>query len=229
MAQYNKQNALDNYVTVAERIASFYNAYPTGRILTTIVQHDQETGFILMRAEVYRNTDDTLPAATGHAFEVRSESYVNKTSYVENCETGATGRALALLGFEVRRGLASREEMEKVARMTPDDAAGAERERPRPVAAAAAAASRTVEPAVRPVPRAEAAAPPDAQAVNQSVTDDQKEDILNRLELLRPGDRRAQRQLLMELTGKASREELTQAEATRFIDQLKREQAELSR
>jgi hypothetical protein len=78
-----------------------------------------------MRAEVYRSPDDAQPAATGHAFEVRGESYVNKTSYIENCETGAVGRALALLGFEVKRGIASREELEKTARMSPDKTARA--------------------------------------------------------------------------------------------------------
>lgn len=71
-----------------------------------------------MRAEIYRNQDDASPAATGHAFENRSEGYVNKTSYIENCETSAVGRALALLGYEIKRGIASREEMEKADRMS---------------------------------------------------------------------------------------------------------------
>jgi hypothetical protein len=71
-----------------------------------------------MRAEIYRNQDDASPASTGHAFENRSEGYVNKTSYIENCETSAVGRALALLGYEIKRGIASREEMQKVDRMT---------------------------------------------------------------------------------------------------------------
>lgn len=93
----------DDYIPVAERLERFYERFPDGRILTTIIEHEQEKGFILMRAEVYRNPDDASPAATGHAFEVRGESHVNKTSYVENCETGACGRALALLGFEVKR------------------------------------------------------------------------------------------------------------------------------
>jgi hypothetical protein len=104
MPQPQKTNdRLEDYVPVAERLEKFYERFSDGRILTTIVEHDQEKGFILMRAEVYRSPDDALPAATGHAFEVRGESYVNKTSYVENCETGAVGRALALLGFEVKR------------------------------------------------------------------------------------------------------------------------------
>ena len=115
----SSRDRFEDYVPVAERLERFYERYPEGRICTSIVQHDLETGFVLMRAEVYRTPDDAQPAATGHAFEVRGESYVNKTSYVENAETSSVGRALAMLGFEVKRGIASREELQKTARMQP--------------------------------------------------------------------------------------------------------------
>ena len=101
----------DEYITVHERIEKFYAKFPQGRIITTIIEHNEETGFILMRAEVYREPDDALPAATGHAYELRSAGHVQAGSYVEVCETSSVGRALALLGFEVRRGVASREEV----------------------------------------------------------------------------------------------------------------------
>jgi hypothetical protein len=120
-----RNDRFEDYVPVAERLEKFYERFPDGRVITHIIEHNLESGFILMRAEVYRSPDDAQPAATGHAFEVRGESYVNKTSYIENCETGSVGRALALLGFEVKRGIASREELEKTARMTPDKAARA--------------------------------------------------------------------------------------------------------
>jgi hypothetical protein len=106
-----------DYIPVAERVELFYADYPEGRINTAIMEHDAERGFILMRAEVYRQKDDALPSSTGHAYEVRGEGHVNKTSYIENCETGAVGRAIALLGYEVKRGIASREEMQKADRM----------------------------------------------------------------------------------------------------------------
>lgn len=101
----------DEYITVSERIEKFYAKFPQGRILTTIVEHSAETGFILIRAEVYRDPEDALPAATGHAYELRSAGHVQAGSYVEVCETSSVGRALALLGFEVRRGVTSREEV----------------------------------------------------------------------------------------------------------------------
>ena len=101
----------DEYITVSERIEKFYAKFPQGRILTNIIEHSAETGFILIRAEVYRDPEDTLPAATGHAYELRSAGHVQAGSYVEVCETSSVGRALALLGFEVRRGVASREEV----------------------------------------------------------------------------------------------------------------------
>src|SRR5437868_13314607 len=81
-----KTGGFQDYVTVAERIEKFYERYPEGRLITHIVEHDAERGFILMRAEVYRNADDALPAATGHAYELKTEGYVQRTSYIEVCE-----------------------------------------------------------------------------------------------------------------------------------------------
>ena len=146
----------DEYITVSERIEKFYAKFPQGRIITTIIEHSAETGFILMRAEVYREPDDALPAATGHAYELRSAGHVQAGSYVEVCETSATGRALALLGFEVRRSVASREEMIR----------GAKKQQA--AAATAAPAARPERPAQAPekapAPPAAPAAPAEAGA-----------------------------------------------------------------
>ena len=124
--------SLDDYVTVHERIEKFYTKYPTGRLTTTILEHSAETGFVLIRAEAYREADDAQPAATGHAYELRSAGHVQSSSYVEVCETSAVGRALALLGFEVKRGVASREEMEKATRAAPVEKGA--KPRPKPAA-----------------------------------------------------------------------------------------------
>lgn len=49
--------------------------------------------------------------ATGHAHEERGSSNINKTSYVENCETSAVGRALAMLGIGIDSSIASANEV----------------------------------------------------------------------------------------------------------------------
>src|SRR2546423_2451578 len=122
----------DEYITVHERIEEFHARSPQGRIITAIIEHDPEAGFILRRAEVCRDPEDALPAATGHAYELRSAGHVQQGSYVEVCETSSVGRALALLGFEVRRGVASREEMERGARKQAASAAARQAEKPAP-------------------------------------------------------------------------------------------------
>jgi hypothetical protein len=216
-----KGSPMQDYVTVAERIEKFYERYPEGRIVTTIIEHDAERGFILMRAEVYRNPDDALPSASGHAYEYRDAGYVQKTSYIEVGETSAVGRALALCGFEVKRGIASREEMEKPTRMA-QSVRPPERER-----GSAAAAPRASEPPAatarveKPAAPEKAAAPEKPATAERAGTEGLKEEILNLLEALKPQDRRAQRQLLVELTGKQTREELTYQEALLLIEKLK--------
>ena len=145
----------DEYITVHERIEKFYAKWPTGRILTSVVEHNAETGFVLIRAEIYREQDDTMPAATGHAYELRSAGHVQAGSYVEVGETSAVGRALALLGFEVRRGVASREEIERGAKKRQAAARPTEKSAPaseqpatpeKPVSQAAERATRQAAP-----------------------------------------------------------------------------------
>jgi hypothetical protein len=45
------------------------------------------------------------------AYEKENSSFINKTSALENCETSAVGRALAILGFEIKKSVASYEEV----------------------------------------------------------------------------------------------------------------------
>jgi hypothetical protein len=203
----SRGNPIQDYVTVAERIERFYERYPEGRLITHIVEHDAERGFILMRAEVYRNPDDAMPAATGHAYELKSEGYVQRTSYIEVCETSSIGRALAMAGFEVKRGIASREEMEKTARTAREPAPARDKQSATPPAKQSSAAEQSAK-------------------AEQPATDDQKQTILNLLESMKPGDRRAQRRVLVEMTGKESRDDLTTQEAASLIQKLKREAIE---
>ena len=100
---------LNDYVQVNERIEKFYEKYPEGSIQTEIILN--ENGMVIFKAYAYRNNEDTRPA-TGHAMEKEGSSYINKTSHIENCETSAVGRALAMLGFEIKKSIASKEEVE---------------------------------------------------------------------------------------------------------------------
>ena len=104
MANFN----LDDYVQVNERIEKFYEKYPDGSIQTEIISN--QNGEIIFKAYAFRDREDTRPA-TGHAMEREGSTYINKTSHIENCETSAVGRALAMLGFEIKKSVASREEV----------------------------------------------------------------------------------------------------------------------
>lgn len=112
----SREKALENYVEVNVRIEKFYEKYPEGSIQTEITHLDDTK--VIIKAYAYRDREDTKPA-TGHAMEKEGSSFINKTSHIENCETSAVGRALALLGFEVKKNIASKEEVEN-ARLNQD-------------------------------------------------------------------------------------------------------------
>jgi hypothetical protein len=70
-------------------------------------------------AELYADKDDKVPVATGYAEEIKSDRGVNATSFVENCETSAIGRAIANCPLQGSGGAPrpSRNEMQKVERL----------------------------------------------------------------------------------------------------------------
>lgn len=105
---------LDDYAPVADRIELFYAKYPNGRITTKLLPTNVRE--VVVKAFVYRQGEDKLPAATGLASERFGDSEINTHSCLENTETSAIGRALANLGFAASRRRPSREEMDKVER-----------------------------------------------------------------------------------------------------------------
>jgi hypothetical protein len=70
--------------------------------------------------ELYADKDDKMPVATGYAEEIKSDRGVNATSFVENCETSAIGRAIANCPLQAPSSgpRPSRNEMQKVERLT---------------------------------------------------------------------------------------------------------------
>jgi len=108
---------LSDYEPVASRLDRFLKAHPDARIITDLVHYLADVA--VFKAELWL---DGEIIATGWAEEIRGQGNVNKTSHLENCETGAVGRALANAGLSgsdfTKRP--SREEMGKVQRMQGD-------------------------------------------------------------------------------------------------------------
>jgi len=94
------------YVEVNERIRHFRENYPEGSIVTELVSNNG--GVCVFKAIIY-NMDQIV--ATGHAYEKEGSTFINKTSYIENCETSAIGRALGILGIGIDGSVASAEEV----------------------------------------------------------------------------------------------------------------------
>ena len=94
------------YAEVNQRIKAFRMVYPTGSIITDIVE--LENGICTIKATV-KDGDNIL--GTGYAQEKEDSSYINKTSYIENCETSAVGRALGMCGFGIDTSVCSAEEL----------------------------------------------------------------------------------------------------------------------
>ena len=98
------------YAEVHERIKHFRGNpdYAHLGINTFIETWDTDNEQVLVKAVVY-DMDKNLVLASGLAWERRDDkqSFVNKTSYVENAETSAIGRALACMGIGIEDAYAS--------------------------------------------------------------------------------------------------------------------------
>jgi len=116
---------LDGYEDVNARIKRARAEFPTLRLVAYIEDIDLKNGYILIRAEAYRNYEDNKPSAVDYALEVRSDRGVNANFWVENCVTSAYGRVIGLL-TPGGTGRPTRQDMEKVeALQTPLQTRGA--------------------------------------------------------------------------------------------------------
>lgn len=96
------------YAEVNQRIKAFRMVHPNGTITTDIV--NIENGIVLMKASI--TDDEGRLIGTGYAYEKEKSSFINQTSYIENCETSAVGRALGMCGFGIDTSVASAEEVQ---------------------------------------------------------------------------------------------------------------------
>jgi len=95
------------YVTVNERL-KYFREHFAGYSLTSEITHLNENG-VIIRATIRNNNGEEV--ATGYAHEKQNSSFINKTSFVENCETSAWGRALGNFGVGVDQSVASADEV----------------------------------------------------------------------------------------------------------------------
>ena len=104
---------LENYETVKSRKNRFYSDNKDGRIVVTLM-NQETTNHVLMMAHVFKNGDDQtkgLAWSTGYAQEFKGQGgFANKTSWLENCEESAVGRALDNAGY-CGNGSCSQEEI----------------------------------------------------------------------------------------------------------------------
>jgi hypothetical protein len=103
---------LDEYTTVAERIKTFRQMFPMGRIITALIHEDANR--VVFKAELYRDDADEFPFSTGYAREITAERGVNRDFALENCETSSIGVACKNADIGTEKKSISREEAAKV-------------------------------------------------------------------------------------------------------------------
>lgn len=108
-----KEKAIDikgkKYVLVSDRVLAFNEMYKNGSIETELLS-DWGSELVVVKATV---SPDGVRKFTGHAQEKVGDGMVNKTSAMENAETSAVGRALAMMGIGVLDSIASVDEIVK--------------------------------------------------------------------------------------------------------------------
>lgn len=100
------------YVPVAERLIYFNDTYKNGSIRTELLSEVSDT-VICIKAFVTPNIEQPERVFTGYSQETVGDGFINKTSALENAETSAVGRALAMMGIGVIESVASSDEVVK--------------------------------------------------------------------------------------------------------------------
>ena len=95
------------YVEVNERLRYFRENYKDWSLESSVIEKTENS--IIIKATIKDN--EGRVRATGLAEEIKGSTFINKTSYVENCETSAWGRALANLGIGIDVSVASFDEV----------------------------------------------------------------------------------------------------------------------
>lgn len=100
------------YAEVNQRIKVFRIVHPNGSIETNMYSFERDSkglGIVTMQTIIKDENGKIL--GTGYAQEKENSTFINGTSYIENCETSAVGRALGMCGFGIDTSVASYEEV----------------------------------------------------------------------------------------------------------------------
>jgi hypothetical protein len=115
---------LDNYEDVNSRITRFRSEFPSGRLIAYIEDANLKEGWILIKAEAYKEYEDHLPSAVDYAYGNVATYPANlKKWFVEDTITSAYGRVIGLLTPSLEHKARSTvQDMEKVEQpaSTPD-------------------------------------------------------------------------------------------------------------
>mgnify|MGYP003135387962 FL=1 len=95
------------YVPVNERLKYFRKKYPLFSLNIEVIEKTENS--ILIKATISDESERIV--SSGIAEEFKNSTFINKTSYVENCETSACGRALANFGIGLDTSVSSAEEV----------------------------------------------------------------------------------------------------------------------
>ena len=117
-------NFLEGYEDVNARITRIHEEFKSCRIITHIEDIDVAKGYVLVKAEFFKEFEDHVPSFTDYALEMRSDRGVNLHFWVENGITSAIGRVIGLASPSKDPKTAARptrQDMEKVERLSTSD------------------------------------------------------------------------------------------------------------
>lgn len=101
-----------SYTTVDSRVEFFREKFPTWSLETEYPILDLDKGVCVCRAVVKDESGKVVADGYAHEWQNKPGSMVNKTSYIENAQTSAVGRALGFIGIGINgMGIATAEEV----------------------------------------------------------------------------------------------------------------------
>lgn len=110
------------YSTVDARVEFFREKFPQWSLETEYPILDLDKGVCVCRAVVKDETGKVVADGYAHEWQSKPGSMVNKTSYIENAQTSAVGRALGFIGIGINgMGIATAEEVQTAIAHQEDD------------------------------------------------------------------------------------------------------------